>query len=119
MIIYGIGNCDTCKKALKWLSQEGIQHHFHDLRKDGFDQETAKAWLSKIDADILINKRGTTYRNLENSQKEILESGDQSPLLAELPTLMKRPIFKLADDYLVGFKDDQKARIADYAKTKL
>ena len=119
MVIYGIKNCDTCKKALKWLEEENISYQFHDLRKDGFSQETAKMWLSKLDHDVLINKRGTTYRNLEDSQKEILETGDQSSLLAELPTLMKRPIFKLADNYLVGFKEDQKVRIVDYVKTKL
>ncbi|USG59854.1 Spx/MgsR family RNA polymerase-binding regulatory protein [Sneathiella marina] len=118
MVIYGIKNCDTCKKALKWLDKEGIPHQFHDLRKDGFDQEMAKLWLSKLDHDVLINKRGTTYRNLEDSQKEVLETGDQSSLLVELPTLMKRPIFKLADEFLVGFKDEQKARITSYAKTK-
>lgn len=119
MIMYGIKNCDTCNKALKWLEQQGIQHQYHDLRKDGFDQETARAWLSKIDHNLLINKRGTTYRNLDDSQKEILDSGDQTPLLAELPTLMKRPIFKLSGGYLVGFKDEQKARIEEYAKTVL
>lgn len=119
VVIYGIKNCDTCKKALKWLEEENISYQFHDLRKDGFSPETAKMWLSKLDHDVLINKRGATYRNLEESQKEILETGDQSPLLAELPTLMKRPIFKLADNYLVGFKEEQKVRIVDYVKTKL
>ncbi|MEX0582748.1 MAG: ArsC/Spx/MgsR family protein, partial [Sneathiella sp.] len=71
--IYCIKNCDTCKKAIKWLKEEGIDCQFHDMRADGLPEEELARWIAAIDRDILINKRGTTYRQLDEAAKAELE----------------------------------------------
>ncbi len=114
--IYGIRNCDTVKKALKWSEEEGIEHQFHDFRKTPLAPETISHWLGKIGRDVLINKRGTTYRKLDDEGKEQLEGEDAAALLAEQPTLMKRPIFDLGDRYVVGFKEPEKEAVKNGAK---
>jgi Spx/MgsR family transcriptional regulator len=111
LVIYGIKNCDTCKKAIKWLTEHDISFRFHDLRKDGTTTGMVDGWLSKLDHDLLINKRGTTYRNLEDAEKATLEGDQKSRLLVESPTLMKRPIFEIDDACLVGFKGEQQAKL--------
>ncbi|MCF8466802.1 MAG: Spx/MgsR family RNA polymerase-binding regulatory protein [Sneathiella sp.] len=109
--MYGIKNCDSCKKALKWLAAEGIDCHFHDFRKDGLEAQTVRRWLAAIDRDVLINRRGTTYRQLQEAQKDDLTSDNPVELLLAAPTLMKRPIFDLGGTYLVGFTDREKAAL--------
>jgi len=115
MIMYGIKNCDTCRNALKWLKKEGIDCHFHDLRTDGLPAEELARWLASIDHDILINKRGTTYRQLNEAAKESLSAVDPSMQILEAPTLLKRPIFSHEGRYLVGFKNPEKTMIKEWA----
>ncbi len=116
LTVYGIKNCDTCRKALKWLESEGVSHKFHDFRKDGISQEDVSAWLNNIDRETLINKRGTTFRKLEPSEKEELEGQRPGSLLLAQPTLLKRPIFKIGDQFVVGFKDAEKVAVAELLK---
>ena len=106
--VYGIKNCDTCRKALKWLEAEGLEHRFHDFRKDGLDAEKVDAWLAAAGVDVLLNKRGTTWRKLDENDRVAAEadSGRLASLLVENPTLIKRPVFEEADRLLVGFGDD-------------
>lgn len=114
--VYGIKNCDTCKKALKWLESEGLSHEFHDFRKDGLSMEDVSTWLKKIDRETLINKRGTTYRKLGPPEKDVLDGSSPEELLLSQPTLLKRPIFKIGDQFVVGFKDAEKATLAGLLK---
>lgn len=118
MVTYGIKNCDNCKKATKWLAENGISFRFHDLRKDGIGKEMVDVWLSKLGHDLLINKRGTTYRKLNEVEKATLESDQKSLLLVESPTLMKRPIFEFDDTYIIGFKDEQKEQLLELVNSK-
>ena len=113
--MYGIKNCDSCKKALKWLAAEGIDCRFHDFRSDGLEAETLDRWLAAIDRDILINRRGTTYRQLDEAQKDELAGENPAKLLLAMPTLMKRPVFDLGGSYLVGFTDREKAALKEAA----
>ena len=115
MKIYGIKNCDTCKKAIKWLKDEGIDYQFHDLRADGLSEEELARWLFAIDRDILINKRGTTYRQLDDAAKNELEGANPAKQLLAAPTLIKRPIFAKDGRYLVGFKEPEKATLREWA----
>ena len=96
--MYGIKNCDSCKIALKWLAAEGID-----------------CWLAAIDRYILINKRGTTYRQLDEARKAVLAGESPEELLLAMPTLMKRPIFDLGGSYLVGFTEREKAALKQHA----
>ena len=115
VIVYGIRNCDTCRKALKWLDAAGIDHRFHDFRKDGLTEEELARWLAAIDRQLLINRRGTTYRQLDAADKAALDGADPSAILLAQPTLMKRPIFVSDGKYLVGFGDKEKAVLKDWA----
>lgn len=104
--VYGIKNCDTCRKVLKWLDTEGIEHKFHDFRKDGLDQSTVLGWIDEIGIDTLLNRRGTTWRKLPEPDQASVETGNAASLLTENPTLIKRPVFDLGAKCLVGFKAD-------------
>jgi arsenate reductase (glutaredoxin) len=100
--LYGIPNCDTCRKARKWLDAEGVAHTFHDFRKDGLDAEPVAAWSEELGLDTLVNRRGTTWRHLSEDQKARLDT-EPTALLVENPTLLKRPVVDLGDRRLVGF----------------
>jgi len=114
--IYGIRNCDTVKKALKWSEEQGFSHQFHDFRKSPLSADTVAGWLAAVGPDILINRRGTTYRKLEEDAKQALEDDGAAALLAEQPTLMKRPIFEMNGRYVVGFKDAEKEAVLALVK---
>jgi arsenate reductase len=101
--VYGIRNCDTCRKALKWLESEGIEHCFHDFRKDGLADTQVAAWLEAVGSDVLLNRRGTTWRNLSDTEKDSVDAGKAEALIVANPTLVKRPVFEGAGTLLVGF----------------
>ncbi|NKB21117.1 MAG: ArsC family reductase [Alphaproteobacteria bacterium] len=109
--VYGIKNCDTCRKALKWLEAEDIDHTFHDFRKDGLDQSTVTNWIEEIGIDTLLNRRGTTWRKLPEADQASVETGNAATLLTEHPTLIKRPVFDLGTKRLVGFKAEEQAAL--------
>lgn len=103
--LYGIPNCDTVAKSRRWLTANDVDFEFHDFKKQGLDEKTVKAWLKHIDWSLLVNKRGTTYRKLSDAQKAQIE--DQNiALLIEQPSLIKRPVWQLKQQVLVGFKED-------------
>jgi Spx/MgsR family transcriptional regulator len=109
MIVYGIKNCDTVKKARRWLEANDVDFQFHDFRADGLEQQTIEAWLENISWEILLNKRGTTWRKLEDPRKEQLDQAIAIELMLSNPTLIKRPVVTNMNDCFVGFKE------ADYA----
>jgi len=109
MILYGIKNCDTVKKARRWLETNDVAFTFHDVRADGLDKATVEAWLQKVSWEILLNKRGTTWRKLEDPRKDNINEANTMKLMLENPTLIKRPVVTVNDDCMVGFKE------ADYA----
>lgn len=106
LTVYGIKQCDTCRKALKWLSAEGIEHQFHDFRVDGLGETLLRSWLDSPFADKLINRRSTTWRQLDDQQQE-MQGDAQVRLLLEQPTLIKRPVFVDADIIAIGFKPQE------------
>ena len=102
LTVYGIKQCDTCRKALKWLSGQGIEHHFHDFRIDGLEAEMLQGWLDSPFADKLVNRRSTSWRQLTDEQRQ-LECEARIQLLLEFPTLVKRPVFVTDEIIAVGF----------------
>jgi len=109
MIIYGIKNCDTCRKARRWLVESGRAHTWRDLREDGPDALTLRQWIERVGVDRLVNRRSTTWRGLGESDRIRASDPDgAASLLAEHPTLIKRPVFELGDRVLVGFDDSVK-----------
>lgn len=109
MILYGIKNCDTVKKARRWLEANDVTFSFHDFRVDGLEQATLESWLEYVPWETLLNKRGTTWRKLEDPRKDALTQDIAIELMLANPTLIKRPVVITENDCLVGFKE------ADYA----
>jgi len=103
--IYGIKNCDTVKKSLKWLEKNNIEFSFHDFRVDGLTPELLASFVERSSWDVLLNKRSTTFRNLPTEIKENLTDDVMFNAVIEQPTLLKRPILIKSDTTCVGFKD--------------
>lgn len=101
--IYGIKTCDTCRKALKWLESAGVEATFHDLRADGVPG-ALDDWLDRLGADQLVNRRSTTWRQLDDNQRQRAES-EPAALLREQPTLIRRPVLITGHQVLVGFRE--------------
>jgi len=106
MILYGISNCDTVKKAKNWLETNNIDYRFHDFRKQGLEPETVQDWLNQIPWDKLLNKRSTTWRNLEPEVQQSVNAENIIQLLVENPTLIKRPVLKVNGIINIGFNAD-------------
>ncbi len=105
--LYGIKNCDTIKKARKWLTDQGIDYQFHDYRSDGIDKELLASFLTKHDWQVLLNKRGTTWRQQSDDVKDNINEASAIELMLEHPAMIKRPVICTPDTSLVGFKTDQ------------
>lgn len=109
MILFGISNCDTVRKARKFLENQPIEFTFHDFRKDGLQSSDIENWLAFVSFDDIVNKRSTSWRALEETQKTLLSA--QTPttealnLLCANPTLIKRPVLQGQDKVLLGFKE--------------
>jgi len=102
--VYGIKNCDTVKKALKWINDNEIETEFHDFKKETPSDELVGMWLDDIGADTLINRRGTTWRKLSDEQKALTEKSDLINLITENTSLVKRPVVCHQEVWSVGFK---------------
>ncbi|WP_343861969.1 ArsC family reductase [Aliiglaciecola litoralis] len=109
--LYGIKNCDTIKKAKKWLETHSIEYHFHDYRVDGLDPQWLKTTEANLGWDKLLNQRGTTFRQLSDVQKSDLNTEKALALMLEAPAMIKRPVLIHADNYYLGFKPDQYQQI--------
>jgi arsenate reductase (glutaredoxin) len=104
--LYGIPNCDTVKKARKWLDGAGIAHCFHDVRKDGLDDARLGDWIAAVGWEALLNKSGTTFRKLPDAAKADLDAAKASALMLAEPAMIKRPVVEYSGGVLVGFKPD-------------
>ncbi|CAI86407.1 MULTISPECIES: ArsC family reductase [Pseudoalteromonas] len=105
--LYGISNCDTIKKAKKYLTDNNIEFTFHDYRKDGVNESMVSNFADKLDWEQLVNKRGTTYRALSDDEKQSLTREKAIPLLVEQPAMIKRPVLVNNNEYHLGFKAAQ------------
>ena len=104
--VYGIKNCDTIKKARRWLDDNNVDYRFHDYRVDGLDEALLQELLAKSDWQQMLNKRSTSFRALTDEQKANLSADTIVPLLLETPTLIKRPLLVHNDQAHLGFKAD-------------
>ena len=109
--VYGIKNCDTVKKALKWLTDHNIEHKLHDYRVDGLDPNFLTQAEAQFGWEALVNKRSTTWRNLDENIKKTLDKSTALSVLAEQPTLIKRPIILQDNVALIGFDADEYAKV--------
>lgn len=105
MKMFGIPNCDTIKKARKFLDTHHINYEFHDYKQQGIDLGTLQQWLESIDLSLIVNKRSTTWRQLSESQKTELLEQSNLQILVDHPTLIKRPVLLTDSEILVGFSE--------------
>lgn len=106
-VIYGIKNCDTIKKTLKWLEHNNVAYTFHDYRKDGLSAQLLAQLMSAADPQQMLNKRSTSFRALSDEQKENLDNAALASLFLATPTLIKRPLLISDGKTLLGFKAEQ------------
>ncbi|WP_076502905.1 Spx/MgsR family RNA polymerase-binding regulatory protein [Belliella pelovolcani] len=107
--IYGIKNCNTMKKTFEFLESEGIEYEFIDYKKQAPDAALLVKFADKVGFEALINKRGTTYRKLDDADKEKLESEKSAlAMLAEKSSMIKRPIIEFPNgDLVLGFEPEE------------
>ena len=106
MILYGIKNCDTCKKARAWLETNGIDYKFHDFRSDGLSSAQLQRFAESLNAVSMINKSSTSWRQLSAEQQAGLDDDKSLELMLALPTLIKRPILDTGGALIQGFKPE-------------
>ena len=105
--MYGIPNCDTIKKARKWLDANDIDFQFHSYKKDGIETELLGAWVDLLGWEVLLNKRGTTWRKLSDEQKSGIDNNKAIALMQEHTSMIKRPVLMFDDHIEVGFSESR------------
>ena len=102
--LYGIPNCDTIKKARKWLTDNNIEYQFHDYKKLGVPEKNLRQWVKQLGWEALLNKRGTTWRKLDDSIKNAIDEKSAIEIMIENPSIIKRPLLDRDGHYELGFK---------------
>ncbi len=105
--MYGIPNCDSIRKARTWLKQQGAAYTFHDYRKDGVEISMLEAVVDVYGWEAVLNRRGTTWRKLSDSDKQDVDGKKAISLMLAQPSMIKRPIVIRGQHILVGFSEDQ------------
>ena len=105
--LYGIKNCDTIKKARRWLEQREIDYRFHDYRVDGLDNALLQSFINELGWEALLNTRGTTWRKLdEATRNQITDASSAAALMIEMPAIIKRPLLCApGKPMLLGFSE--------------
>jgi arsenate reductase len=111
MIVYGIRNCDTVKKARTWLDGHGVAYDFHDYKTAGIDEARLRGWIRQVGWEALLNRSGTTFRKLADSDKEGIDEDKAVALMLAQPSMIRRPVVETGGDLLVGF-DAERYRAA-------
>jgi arsenate reductase (glutaredoxin) len=108
--LYGIKNCDTMKKARAWLDGHGVAYSFHDYKIEGIAKDKLKKWCDDVGWEILLNRGGTTFRKLPDSDREGLNERKAIALMLAQPSMIKRPVLERGGKLLVGFKPEVYAK---------
>lgn len=109
--LYGIANCDTIKKARAWLANREIEFQFHDYRKQGLDIELLNAWVDDLGWEALVNRRGTTWRQLAAEVRDSLDTKSAIEIMLDKPAIIKRPLLVKNGQRYLGFSDEQYSSI--------
>jgi Spx/MgsR family transcriptional regulator len=101
--LYGIPNCDTVKKARRWLEANNVEYSFHDYKKQGADKAKLEDWTAQLGWEKLLNRAGTTFRKLPDADREGLDVGRAIALMLAHPSAIRRPVVEHPNGLLVGF----------------
>lgn len=108
IIVYGIPNCDTTKKALALLKKQKADFSFHDYKQEGITQQKLEAWCTKAGWEIVLNKRSTTWRELDEAeQKKIIDQPAAIKMMLKNNSIIKRPIIEINGNLLIGFNETE------------
>jgi arsenate reductase len=105
--IYGIKNCDTMKKARGWLEGHKLAYSFHDYKTSGIDKPTLEGWVKKVGFEVLLNRAGTTFKKLADTDKENISEKKAIALMLAQPSMIKRPVLEAKGKLTVGFKPEE------------
>jgi len=109
--LYGIKNCDTVRKARKWLDSRNVEYRFHDFREDGIDQSTVADWLAELGWESLVNRRSTSWKALDTKTQQDMDARSALTAILDQPTLIKRPLLDTGSELHVGFSPESYARL--------
>ena len=104
--LYGIPNCDTVKKARRWLDAHSVDYTFHDYKKEGADPDRLRDWAGEVGWEALLNKRGATFRKLPDADKSDIDEASAVTLMSQNPSMIRRPVVEHDGGLLVGFEED-------------
>ena len=113
LTVYGIKSCDTCRRALKYLREHGIENRFHDVRENGLDIQMLERWSERIDWDRLVHRQSLTWRKIPEADRASLTRNKAFATMIAQPTLLKRPVFEDESFFAVGFSEK---RFEDFLK---
>jgi len=107
IVVYGIKNCDSVKKARSWLEARHIEYRFHDYRSDGLDAALLQSFVDRLGLDTVLNQRSTSWRQLSQEQKQDLHAEKALQLMLSTPALIKRPIVDTGAKLIAGFNPER------------
>jgi arsenate reductase len=110
IVIYGIKNCDTMKKARAWLDANGVAYTFHDYKTSGIERAKLAAWCQSAGWERVLNKSGTTFRKLSDAERAHVDEAKAIDLMLAQPSMIKRPVLELGRTLLVGFSPESYAK---------
>lgn len=112
LTLYGIPNCDTVRKARAALDGRGVGYAFHDYKKAGVDPALLEGWIAKVGWEKLLNRQGTTFRKLAESEKAPLDAARALAIMTAHPSAIRRPVIALGDELVIGFDGERYATLA-------
>ena len=110
IVIYGIKNCDTVKKAGAWLDGRDIAYTFHDYKSEGIGKPKLEQWVKRLGWETVLNRAGTTFRKLPDADKDGLTEKKAIALMLAQPSMIKRPVLEKGAKLLIGFKPEEYAK---------
>jgi arsenate reductase (glutaredoxin) len=110
--VFGITNCDQVRKTRAWLTEHGVAYAFHDLRKDGLDADRLARWIADAGRDALLNRKGTTWRQLDEAERaRVVDDASAQALMLARVTVIRRPVIEIDARLLVGFDPNEHATV--------
>lgn len=107
LTVYGITSCDRCRKARRYLTENEIEHRFHDMRDDGLDIQMLERWADRIGWEKLLNKKSLTWRKIPEVDRADMTRDKALAAMIDRPTLVKRPVLEADDFMAVGFSEEK------------
>jgi Spx/MgsR family transcriptional regulator len=115
IVLYGLKSCDACRKARRFLADSGREHRFHDLRADSLSPADLDRWVATVGWERLLNRRGTTWRQLDPADRDGIDEAKAMRLMLAHPALVKRPVMEAGDRLLVGVIEPDRDELASAA----